>query len=716
MAGRGLEPCRELGSRAVSRARRSGSATADRWLPSYPWRFVHLAALWGYGVSQPVFAMLVDNPEFLVINGASRPEAVAFAVALAFGPPLAAVGLQALLGVVSSRAAGVSHLFCVWLFGCTALLQVLSLFEPTSQASLLVPAAGAFGGLIAYTRWRPIRSFLSVSIALPLVGLVTFLATAPLALADSEGADVEVAADTPVVLLVFDELPLSSLMRRDGSIDSRRYPGFGRLARGGTWYSRATTLHEYTTRAVPAILTGSAPRSGTLPTLADHPYNLFTLLGESYAFRVQEPVTRLCPVTYCPNHRSDRSLASRVGGLLHAVGINYLHGSLPSDLHGNISPLVEGWGALVRNTARGTDEFKATVRRSNPARTLYFLHAMQPHSPWFALPSGRRYGREWFVSGLDPEWRPGDYERWRDHEPLLVAQGLQRHLLELQVLDRFVADLLARLDETGLYDRALIVVTADHGVSFRAGGWKRHGTAENLADIASVPLFVKYPGQTRGREDRRAALTIDILPTVADVLGIRLPWSVDGRSLRGQPLRRSVRLGTQVTTDVVGKTEEVAAEVLRVARRNASRFGEGTDSLYRLGPRPELIGRAVDALPRAVADDAELVLPDKDELADVRKSSGFVPAHIVGRLDWSGMRPREELAISVNGRIAAVTTPFHSRGRTLFSALVDELVLRDGVNTVEVYAVRGSGAGTRLIRLGGTESASIAAARRSSSD
>ena len=39
-------------------------------LPSYPWRFAHLAALWGYGVSQPVFSMLLGNPEFLVINGA----------------------------------------------------------------------------------------------------------------------------------------------------------------------------------------------------------------------------------------------------------------------------------------------------------------------------------------------------------------------------------------------------------------------------------------------------------------------------------------------------------------------------------------------------------------------------------------------------------------------------------------------------------------------
>ena len=501
-------------------------------LPSYPWRFAHLAALWGYGVSEPVFSMLLGNPEFLVINGASRAEAVAFALVLTFGPPAVAVGLELAVGALSSRAGALLHVLAVWVFGFAALLQVLTLFDPSSRAMVVVPAVASYAAAILYTRWSPMRTFLSLSVVLPVVSLVAFVATAPLALADAKGARVEPEGATPVVLVVFDELPVTSLMRADGGVDSERYPGFGRLAREGTWYSRTTTLDQYTTRAVPAVLTGNVPGSDTLPTLADHPRNLFTLLGESYSFRVREPVTWLCPVTYCPNHRSGRPLSSRVTGLLHDVGINYLHGSLPRDFHGDLAPLQEGWGALIENTARGTDEFVQTISRSNPPRTLYFLHTMQPHAPWFTLPSGRRYGSEWFVSGLSPDWSPGSYEHWREGEPLLVAQGLQRHLLEVAYLDRFVVGLLRRLDETGLYDRALVIVTADHGISFRPGGWKRHVTRENVADIGVVPLFVKYPGQREGREDRRGAQTIDVLPTVADVLGIGLPWSVDGRSLR----------------------------------------------------------------------------------------------------------------------------------------------------------------------------------------
>ena len=46
-----------------------------------------------------------------------------------------------------------------------------------------------------------------------------------------------------------------------------------------------------------------------------------------------------------------------------------------------------------------------------------------------------------------------------------------------------------------------------------------------------MPLFIKLPGQRRGRIISRPVRTIDLLPTIADVLGIRIPWHVDGRSL-----------------------------------------------------------------------------------------------------------------------------------------------------------------------------------------
>jgi hypothetical protein len=514
------------------------------------------------------------------------------------------------------------------------------------------------------------------------------------------------------VFVVLDEFAVSSLMRGDGSIDAERYPGFGRLARGGTWYPHATTVNENTTFAVPAILAGDVPRSDQLPTLADYPNSVFTLLGESYTFRVQEPVTRLCPVRYCPEHRSDVSLAGRVGGLLHDTGVNYLYGALPRDLTGTLSPLREGWGDLVDETGAGPSAFVESIDRRNPPKTFYFAHFLEPHVPWNLLPSGDRYNDGSVIAGITDEWEPGKYEQWRD-DPALVDQGIQRHLLQVGAVDRFVGQLLDRLHASGLYDRALIVVTADHGVSFRPGGWRRHATGRNVADIAGVPLFVKYPGENRGRVDPRHAETIDILPTIADILGIELPWHVDGRSLRGRPVARPVSVGRRHEPAVHARPAAVAAEVRRIARRNQALFGTGEDSLYRIGPRPDLVGRMPSALPRTRAPDADVSIDRELELENVQKSSGYVPAQILGRITWSSLRSDDDLAITVNGRIAATTKPYAYRGATEFSAMVDENLLHDGRNSVDVYAVRGTGASTRLVLMGGGQqtAAQLAAAR-----
>jgi hypothetical protein len=266
---------------------------------------VHLAALWAYGVSQPVFSMLKGNPEFLVVRGSTRLDVVVFALLITFVPPLVVVAVEAAVSVVSRMLARALHLIAIWCFGFLVALQLVRLLDAERPAVLLLPVVVAAVAALVYLRSRMFQSFLSVSFALPVIGLLSFVVTVPLATNDAAAADVTVAKSTPVVLVVMDEFPLSSLLEPDGSIDARRYPNFARLAGESTWYPRATTVHEFTTQAVPAILTGQLPHKGELPTLDDHPHNLFTLLGKSYDMHVVEPVTRLCPERYCPDSHQE---------------------------------------------------------------------------------------------------------------------------------------------------------------------------------------------------------------------------------------------------------------------------------------------------------------------------------------------------------------------------------------------------------------------------
>src|SRR4051794_3287001 len=309
------------------------------------------------------------------------------------------------------------------------------------------------------------------------------------------------ARDTPVVLVVFDAFRVTLLEDADGNIDATRFPNLAALAQSATWYRHATTAHENTIYSVPAILDGRAPRPRTRPTLAYHPQNIFTLLGADHRMNVQEEATQMCPVKYC-GKPSSADIIERLS-------------------HGRVT------------------RFQRVLNRIKPGAEpeLTVMHAFFPHEPRQYLPDGKSYqpGGD-FESALDGT--ESFTNEW------LTEQSLQRTLLQMMFTDSLVGRLVKRLHDTGEWDKTLLVITADHGESFKRKGtpaadfkpghlhWRRAVTPSNLEEIAPVPLFVKYPGQTDGKVDQRFVKTTDVLPTIADVTEHPARWNVAGRSLR----------------------------------------------------------------------------------------------------------------------------------------------------------------------------------------
>ena len=82
------------------------------------------------------------------------------------------------------------------------------------------------------------------------------------------------------------------------------------------------------------------------------------------------------------------------------------------------------------------------------------------------------------------------------------------------------------------------MVTADHGIAWQAGvETRRSVNPSNVEELTPVPLIVKRPGQRRGRVSATYARTLDVTPTIADVLGLRLGY----RDRRRLGLRRRGR-------------------------------------------------------------------------------------------------------------------------------------------------------------------------------
>jgi hypothetical protein len=660
----------------------------------------HLAVLSAFGVTQPLLDILGRHPAFFAVRGSTGTEIVLLVAGLTLAPAVALLGVKLAAGLVAPTLARSVHLAAV-----AALVAIIALHVLASTADASGPAAvlaaGVTGTLAAvvYARVRAARAFLTLLAPAPLVFAAAFLFGSPvtrLVFADAPAVQAAtVRARTPVVLVVLDELSTVALMDRRGRVDAIRYPAFGALARDATWYRSATTSAWQSEIAVPSVFTGREPNPDLLPVYADHPRNLFTLLGSRYRVRAVESLTRLCPPRLCAERRSTQASAAMPGSLLADVGVVYLNVLLPEPYVRRVPSVEDSWGGFGRTHGgdREREEGAGSTRPCGrnvcsfvdllePDRrpTLYVLHTVLPHMPYVYLPSGRRYAADAPVlRGLrDGRW----VDRWG------ARLSYQRYLLQVGYADRALGLILERLRATGLYERALVVVTADHGVTFRVGAPRRKPVRETLDDIAFVPLFVKLPGQRRGRIDDRLARTVDVVPTIANALRVEIPWRVDGRSLlRPRPADGVVSVVAAGRSRVTARLRTLRAQRARTLRRQVAAFGTGSfEAVLRFGSAPALLGGRVSSL-TVRGGTAEVELDRRSLLAAVDPTTGLVPTYLDAQVH--GGTPGRQVALAVNGTIAAVTRTYRQRGTVRFAAFVPERALRSGANTVEVYYVAG---------------------------
>ncbi len=686
---------------------------------SYRIRALHVAVLVAFAFSQPLFDLLARHPSFLIAHEIGGLELALLAAALGLGLPLA-LGLAAsTLAALAGRAGGGLHAALVaLLFGALG-LPVLDRagVAPGALALALAAALGAAAAL-ALARLRALRRFATALTPVLLLFPALFLArseVAPLLAPDPslEALGGHFERPAPVVIVVFDALALYALVDGSGAIDPLRHPHFAALAREAQWFRNATTVAEKTRAALPAILTGRYPSEDRRPTAREYPQNLFSVLAGEYQIHALEPITQLCPARLCepllPRGERLAALASDLRDLT-------LHLLLPDDLSGWLPAVDQTWRDFAAGEApagaggrheiheRGMADaewlfqrFLAGLRRST-SPTLHFLHLHVPHWPYRYLPSGRTYG----AFGRHTVEQYGNPGRWPDPD-WTEAVGLQPYLLQVGYVDSLLGRLREQLEREGLYDEALLVVTSDHGVSFRPGVAPRLLEEGNAGDLLPVPLFVKLPGDRAGSISERNVETIDILPTVVDALGGRLRERVDGTSLLDRSLPE--RSAKQVFAHRSAGTLHFAyghsiPQRFETARRIEAWFGLGRpEGLFALGPHRDWVGRPLESFASQPAPGLRVELAHAFAYQEVEPDAAFVPIFVAGRLRAPGLPPGPlELVVAVNGVVRALAQSFdHEDGSARFEALVPEGSFRPGRNDVEVRVVARGAQGPVLL-------------------
>ena len=640
-------------------------------------RSTGVLALFGlavFAVSFPLVRVLVDAPEFFIAHDLTGTATAVFFVVVILVVP-------AVLALVGSLPGAVGRVMQFVVLGILSVLAAAGLLQPISGLSaLFVVAVLALAvTLVAAEVQRGwLRSMGAVLLVLPVLLLAWTLGPSRVG-SYIRSSDATVLAqkaskpvDTPVVVVVFDEFPLTALLDHDLHINSDRFPNLAALADTSSWFRTASSISPQTSASVPALLSGMEPDLTKVPVASAYPSNIFLQLGNLYEAHDYQPITSLCPDSVC-----GAGAASKAGSktktdddaLLvyrHAVSSDAMRADLPS--------ISQGWAGFGGSPdadlvdAAAADETPKGGYGTFPAQVgelqsllaqkghtdrpqLWVAHLIAPHMPWVAVPDGTTYAGA-VPPGLTVE---GGTLTWGQDEAQRRA-GYQRLLLQIGALDREVGAMRQELEQEGIWDDAVVVVTADHGVQFEPGGSRAVGAGG--AEVTGVPLFVKAPHQTKGRIDDRAALTMDVVPTVLGQIGLQSPSKFDGLDLFTDriPDRRTdaFLVGAGSTT-----TPDQSLDALRKVVERRSKWLDpdgGWDPVFQVGVQQQLVGTSVASLGAATPSDAAW-----------HRTEGETGRRVT--IEWDAAPPSSSTALVVcDGTVAGAADTSQAGPVTVFAA------------------------------------------------
>ena len=665
----------------------------------------HIFGLVGLTVAYPVFSFLLVNPAYLVANGVTSKHLYFVTALPSFALPAILIAMGLTLSLIHKKTYRIFHLALIWIFLTLAFLPLLSRMDFLS-VWLVFGLSAALAALVTREYRANLFTYTGLlllaplALALPVHFALDHNISQILSPKESKVFDWQAkgsASLPPVIMIVFDELPLVHILDAHGDIDRKRFPHFASLADAGTWYSNASTVHDQTIKAVPAILTGQRPKPGRiLPVPENYPQSLFAILGAQYKIHANESLTALAGA------RDDGLQLEPVDARTVATDIIifYLRSLLPAQTADAWLPLESGiWGAflskgdlgewLVNNDDWRTGD-RALTRRfegsldffreigSLPRNTFHYFHVAIPHRPYGYLPSGRQY--------VHTMRRAGGVDMVKGE----INQGRAAHILQVGLADTMLGALKERLVELEYWDDAMVIVLADHGQAYRPKTNNRIVTPENFGNVAFIPLLIKYPGQKAGGVDDTNVQTIDIAPTIIDVLGVQNAPRMDGRSLLDE--NADIADVKTILSDS-GEHYEIARESYDSARAGAHQeavaffsLQDKRSDLFQFGAGFDYIGEKLDTL-NSYKIQAELEVHDPGKYQSVDTDATFLPVYVQGEVVQQGdLNPEDVVvAISINGIIKAVTTPyFDPEGKLLFNKILPEDALEASNDLVVV--------------------------------
>jgi len=217
-----------------------------------------------------------------------------------------------------------------------------------------------------------------------------------------------------------------------------------------------------------------------------------------------------------------------------------------------------------KHPQRMREQLEACLQEAAQSQRPFFINAniTDPHRPFYGSQQGRQ--RQEKGKGKAKQRSAGDaegiVEPVRPQEVPVPAfledlpdirQELAEYYSSIRRLDLTLGGLLEALAASGRQEQTIVVFWSDHGMSFP------FSKATVYVNGTRSPVLLRYPGMGPPRDVTEWVSSVDLMPTLLDLLGLRHPSGLDGRSwmplVAGQTQPQRDHVVTHVNTVSSGR-------------------------------------------------------------------------------------------------------------------------------------------------------------------
>lgn len=280
-------------------------------------------------------------------------------------------------------------------------------------------------------------------------------------------------------------------------------PNIDRLASEGVRFERAYSVAPWTNPTIASIFTGQYPRAVLQPT--KHKEAIRISLPdevETLAERVESAGIRTIGLVDHPGISRGRGYAQ---GFQEYVYLGK---------EGGFGAWEDADSDFIR------DRVRSTLAGLEHDRFLLYLHLIYPHRPYTPPPP--------FQGSFGPE-APG--KRYGRASKAVAKKMSNAYDAEILRADHLVGEIIEDMQDLGLLESTWVVLLSDHGEGFGEHGRLEHGNSF-FDELLRVPLIVLPPQRARRPQVvTEPVSTIDVFPTLLDILGLPVPETASGDSL-----------------------------------------------------------------------------------------------------------------------------------------------------------------------------------------